>query len=162
MSSFKRKGSAAASTVRQLPAGTRASTTSPNVAYISSGIASLDDVLGGGIPLGSVVVILAPDVHSSWGSLLQRYFIAQGLVLNQHVAVVADRDGATALVNGCMWLPPSREGNTGSTGASNIEDDEAAGAEEKIKIAWRYEKMQQFQTTVASSSSTCMHALHCT
>jgi elongator complex protein 4 len=163
MSSFKRKGSApATSNARQLPPGTRASANSPTVAYLSSGIASLDDVLGGGIPLGSVIVILAPDVHSAWGTLLQRYFIAQGIVLNQHVAIVSKSHDASELVKGCMWLPASSSASSGNTTSGSGEtaddlEDEAIGSEDKIKIAWRYEKMQQFQTTVGTTFS-CMHA----
>lgn len=167
MSSFKRKGSTATtSAARQLPPGTRSSTTSPSVAYLSSGIASLDDVLGGGIPLGSVVVLLAPDMHSAWGTLLQRYFIAQGLALNQHTAVVSDADDAMTLVNGCMWLPSSKDGTNSTASARprdelEEDDDKTAGPEGKIKIAWRYEKMQQFQTTVGLGTSSCMRFHHC-
>lgn len=103
-------------------------------------------------------------MHSSWGTLLQRYFISQGLVLNQHIAVVSEMNDASVLVNGCMWLPPSRETANGtnasqSNNANDDEDEEISGSDAKIKIAWRYEKMQQFQTTVASSSSLCMELL---
>ena len=159
MSSFKRKGPASAtSNARQLLPGTRASANSPSVAYLSSGIASLDDVLGGGIPLGSVIVILTPDVHSAWGTLLQRYFIAQGIVLNQRVAIVSEPHDASLLVKGCMWLPAAGGDNatSGSSEAANDLEDEVTGSDEKIRIAWRYEKMQQFQTTVGTFA--CMHA----
>src|ERR1700733_8983226 len=161
MSSFKRKGTALSSNnPRTLLPGTRASANSPSVAYLSSGIASLDDILGGGIPLGSVVVVLAPDLHSAWGTLLQRYFITQGIVLNQHVAIVSDSHEASSLVNGCMWLPASSatDGGGAVPGSNDTADDlgdEVASPEGKIEIAWRYEKMQQFQTTGATTFS-CM------
>ncbi|KAF8306842.1 PAXNEB-domain-containing protein [Clavulina sp. PMI_390] len=167
MSSFKRKGSATGggSGRQSLPPGTRSSSNVSSVPYLSTGIASLDDVLGGGIPLGSVLIVLAPDLHSAWGTLIQRYFAAQGIALGQQVAVLGDEEDAANFVNGCMWLPPSKDSaDTSGTSASGSgaqksskadeEDEEAADSDAKIKIAWRYEKMQQFQTTIASSSSS--------
>lgn len=154
MSSFKRKESAGpASNARQLPPGTRSSANSPSVAYLSSGIASLDDVLGGGLPLGSVIVVLAPDMHSAWGTLLQRYFIAQGIALNQPVAIVSEPHNASILVNGCMWLPAANSGNVTPENNGAADEDEMTGSGERIKIAWRYERMQRFQTTVATTFS---------
>jgi elongator complex protein 4 len=51
-----------------------------------------------------------------------------------------------------MWTP----GNFTSTpsGVPTDEDDEVANQrEDKIKIAWRYEQMKRFQTTIPSSST---------
>lgn len=144
MSSFKRRG--ASSTV-QPPLGARQSTSSPTIANVSSGIPSLDDVLGGGFPLGSIVTVLAPDLHSAWGTLIQRYFIAQGLIGSQAVCVVSS--DAKSLADGCMWTSGPTEG-----AATGLQDDHPPNVEEdtQIKIAWRYEKMRQFQTTVPSAS----------
>ena len=82
----------------------------------SSGIPSLDDVLGGGIQLGSSLTILNPDPHSAHTDLLQKYFIAQGL-LSGHKVYVADAE-AHDLVNSCMWCPASA--------TSVLTDDEGA------------------------------------
>lgn len=157
MSSFKRKSATTSTTTRQLPLpGTRASSHSQSVLCTSSGVASFDDILGGGLVLGTVLVALAPDVHSAWGTLLQRYVVAQGISLGQSVHVVSD--SSKSFVEGCMWragskdienLPPSSTTNTG-------EPEEPLGPGDNIKIAWRYEKMQQFQTSVPSSSASCM------
>lgn len=142
MSSFKRKSGAPA--VQQVPIGARQSFSSPSVSLVSSGIPSLDDVLGGGFPLGCVVALLTPDLHSAWGTLIQRYFIAQGLAGDQIVCVV--REDAKNLVDGCMWHPGT--GTKGLSAQDNLEQEPDA----KIKIAWRYEKMKQFQTTVTTTS----------
>lgn len=122
-------------------AGTQAST---SLLVTSSGIASLDDVFGGGIPLSSVALVLTPDPHTAYGDLLQRYFVAQGLANRQHVAVVAGKDAARKLVDGCMWMSNSPK-ETDSVDENKAPDDD------KVKIAWRYEKMKKFQTTVQSS-----------
>jgi elongator complex protein 4 len=147
MSSFKRKTGTPA--VQQAPIGARQSFSTPSVSLISSGIPSLDDLLGGGLPLGSVVAVLTPDLHSAWGTLIQRYFIAQGLAGDQAVCVV--RDDAKDLVDGCMWLAGTKGLPVEDGALDHVEEEPDA----KIKIAWRYEKMRQFQTTVPATS--CMY-----
>ncbi|KAJ7630667.1 PAXNEB-domain-containing protein [Roridomyces roridus] len=112
---------------------------STQAAPFSTGLSSLDDLLGGGIPPSCSVVYTAPDLHSEYGVLLQKYFVAQGLATGEKIYVV----GSTAeWVNECMWTPPN---------ATTVEEADEA---DKLKIAWRYESMKQFETTVASSSSS--------
>ena len=147
MSSFKRKSGAPA--VQQVPIGARQSHSTPSISLVSSGIPSLDDVLGGGFPLGCVVALLTPDFHSAWGTLIQKYFIAQGLAGDQSVCIV--REDAKDLVDDCMWLA----GTKGLTVDDSALDDVEQEPDAKIKIAWRYDKMKQFQTTVSASS--CMY-----
>jgi len=106
-----------------------------------TGVPSLDDVLGGGIRAGHSFLALAPDAHSLYGDLLQKYFIAQGLQDGgQAVLVFAER----ALVDSCMWLardPLSADASVAQAGSDTG----------KITIAWRYEAVGQHQTTVDAS-----------
>ncbi|THH10147.1 hypothetical protein EW145_g1530 [Phellinidium pouzarii] len=146
MSSFKRK-IGTGSTSQTLPAGTKTSASLSTLLLTSSGIPSLDDVLGGGIQLGTSLLVLNPDPHSSYAELLQKYFIAQGLACGQQVYVF-DPDGRN-LAESCMWMPNSAP--TASHGPD--EEDAPDGGADKIKIAWRYERMQKFKTTVSSQSS---------
>ena len=131
-SSFRRKGG---STQPSLLAGTRPCTSSVQTALTSTGIPSLDDILGGGLPLSCSLVVLAPDAHTTYGDLVQRYFVAQGLAAGQNVCVIGDE--AKEWVRDCMW----------TTGG----EEEGEGTDGKVKIAWRYEQMKRFQTTVGSS-----------
>lgn len=143
--SFKRKTS---SKQTVLPPGTRYSPSSLSTIITSTGIPSLDDVLGGGLPLSCSSLILAPDSHSAYGELVQKYFIAQGLACGQDVVVVDD--SGKAFVEECLWLPGAP-----AISAKPIEDDEdekASQHDDKIKIAWRYEQMKKFQTTISTSS----------
>ncbi|KAJ6627209.1 Elongator complex protein 4 [Mycena sp. CBHHK59/15] len=128
--SFKRKTSRPAS--------------APPAAVISTGVPSLDDILGGGIPLSCSFVLTAPDLHSSYGELVQKYFVAQGLASRQHVCIIGSLD----FVKECMWLP------AGASSSLPDADEPPHSEHQKIKIAWRYEQMKQFQTTVASQSSS--------
>ena len=129
-----------------MPAGTRISPSSSSTIVTSTGIPSLDDILGGGLPLSCSLLVLAPDSHSAYGELVQKYFIAQGLASGHKVWVVDD--DAADFVSECMWMPgPSMSG--GAT------EDEETGAHEDdgdVKIAWRYEQMKKFQTTIPSSN----------
>lgn len=51
---------------------------------ISTGIADLDRILGGGLPLGTILVLLE-DAYSPHGSTLLRYFAAEGVVCGHRV-----------------------------------------------------------------------------
>ena len=78
---------------------------------------------------------------------MQKYFISQGLVSGQDVIVIHHQP--QEFVEGCMWMP----GAPSSARADDEDGDvKAEGGDGKIKIAWRYEQMKQFQTTVAFSN----------
>jgi len=143
MSSFKRKG--AAQRTPTLP-GTRPSPGSATTVITSSGVPSLDDILGGGLPLSCSLVVAAPDPHSSYGELVQKYFVAQGLVSSQDVMILSEEP--MEFIKGCMWTGSK---STSAKGSSGEGGDTEERSEEKIKIAWRYENMKQFQTTVGHS-----------
>ncbi|KAJ7783473.1 Elongator complex protein 4 [Mycena maculata] len=104
---------------------------------LSTGLPSLDDILGGGLPPACSLVFTAPDLHSAYGLLVQKYYVAQGIAAGEPVCVVGASED---WVRECMWVPAGPD----------VPVD--ADAEGKIKIAWRYEGMKPFQTTVASSS----------
>ena len=138
MSSFKRKTGIKA----EVPVGTRPSPSSPSTFLTSTGIPSLDDILGGGLPLSCFALTLAPDLHSAYGDLVHNYFLAQGLAVG-HNTVLVDEE-PLRVFDECMWT-------TVPLAAEQDKKLEADQHEEKIKIAWRYETMKQFQTTVESN-----------
>ncbi|KAF9243942.1 PAXNEB protein-domain-containing protein [Melanogaster broomeanus] len=65
-------------------------------------------------------------------------------------------DDALSFAKECMWMPSSSSNTPTPTPPVNNDDDDddesATQSEEKIKIAWRYEQMGRFQTTVTSSN----------
>jgi len=143
MSSFKRKGTSKPAIPTY--AGTRICPGAVQTLLTSTGISSLDDILGGGLALSCSLVVAAPDLHSSYGELVLKYFVAQGLISGHRVCVVGGaQEELGRFVKECMWVTNS-----------NAEDDEDEGngndQAQKIMIAWRYEKMKQFKTTVGSS-----------
>ncbi|KAF9036418.1 hypothetical protein BDZ89DRAFT_1011253 [Hymenopellis radicata] len=141
MSAFKRK-----TPTKQASPGTQLYPGSPSTIIVSTGIPSLDDILGGGLPLSCSLLIAAPDPHSSYSELVQKYYIAQGLTKGHNILLI-HHDGKD-FAKGCMWTP-----GVTNTNARPEDDDEPDRDESKIKIAWRYEEMKQFQTTVSPQSS---------
>ncbi|WWC96806.1 hypothetical protein V866_003681 [Kwoniella sp. B9012] len=146
MPSFTRR---VPSTTLPPPAGTHPSPSLSSLNLLPSGLPSLDDLLGGGIPLGSIFLVLAPDTQSSWSKLVERYWIAQGLISGQSSLVVGTDE---ELVKGCMWTEKSWRGGEESQSETEHEGDGGDEAEGK-KIAWRYEKMGKFKTTVGGNGS---------
>jgi elongator complex protein 4 len=142
MSSFKRKDSSKQTTATVYP-GTRASSASKLSIIASTGVVSLDDILGGGLPLSCLMLLAAPDVHSSYGELIQKYFTAQGLSDGHRVYIVGQDPDSFA--KDIMWFPRS------STVSRDSDEEGKAELSQKVKIAWRYEKMKQFQTIVEST-----------
>lgn len=124
-------------------------TTTPDV-NTSTGIPSLDDILGGGLPVSTSLLILSPDPHSAHAQLLAKYFIAQGIACGQNVCICDDR--ATELVESCMWM--LREHGRPLAEAADDEDGNSMAADGGVKIAWRYRNMGKFQTTVAGVAGT--------
>lgn len=98
---------------------------------ISSGVPSMDYVLGGGIPVGTVVLV-EEDKYGTFCKYVMKYFLAEGVVCG-HAVIAASRDvDPEAMV---AELPAVvQEDDNESTGSST--------AEEKMKIAWRYQNIK--------------------
>lgn len=129
--------------------------------HLSTGVASLDDVLAPGQPLSSTLLVRTPDGHSAWAKLLERYWIAQGLTSGQGVVVVAGPGEGKELAQGLMWdanAPKAASGDGGEASGAESEGEDVLGDDEvdanRTKIAWRYGGMSKFKTTVDSKSSS--------
>ncbi|GAA5927558.1 Elongator subunit ELP4 [Sporobolomyces koalae] len=144
MSSFKKR-----STVSAIP-GTRPSSSSASP-LVSVGLPTIDDLLGGGLPL-STSLLINQDYPTTYSELLLRYYIAQGLESNQETIVVASAvehggpDGIARVLMG------TDKGTSATRKDDDKEDEEERKREEeikdKMKIAFRYESMKQHQTTL--------------
>ncbi|KAG0654172.1 hypothetical protein C6P46_001853 [Rhodotorula mucilaginosa] len=160
MSSFRRR-----TAVQPIP-GTRPSPYNA-APLLSTGLTSLDDLLGGGLPL-STSLLIESDSPTSYAELLLRYWIAQGLECGQEVIVVASGldGGPRAVVDALMEVDGGRPVADSSSSSSSTagmsrqdvqEDEEEKRQEENLKeqmkIAFRYEGLRQHQTTIESSTS---------
>jgi elongator complex protein 4 len=109
-------------------------------ATTSTGSRSLDNLLAShaGLPLGKILLIEENGTTDFAGALL-RYYAAEGVVQEHkvHVVGLGEQWGRT--------LP----GLIGSADA--VDDKTDRRKEEKMKIAWRYERLGEFGTGVAGS-----------
>lgn len=128
------------------------SATTPPLYLLPTGIPSLDDLLGGGLPLGGVLGITAPDRHTAWSRLISRYFLSQGLVTGQKSIVIGEKEEIRNVVEGSMWVDETNKGDGSESEGEGLED--VGQGKGGTKIAWRYERMKKFQTTIRSGGGT--------
>lgn len=120
----------------------------------STGTQTLDDLLAGhaGLALGNSLLIEENGTTDFAGALL-RYYAAEGVVLEHRVHVVGVRE---------QWgreLP----GLVGGGGDGIVKESDAGAAVEKerMKIAWRYERMGEFGAGTAGSRGGVALLLPC-
>lgn len=106
----------------------------------STGTPSLDNLLAGhgGLPLGKLLLIEENGTTDFAGALL-RYYAAEGVVQDQKIHVVGVPE---------QW-GRSLPGLIGAADAADEKPDKRKG--ERMKIAWRYERLGEFGAGPASS-----------
>lgn len=104
----------------------------------STGIPSLDGVIGGGIPVGSVF-ILEEDFNHQYSDVLTRYFLAEAVVSRHEVFTVGNEDEGTFLNH----LPKP---------VLNEDTYQVEVDKRDMKIAWRYQDSPQVQTSTGNFS----------
>lgn len=101
---------------------------------VSSGHRQLDEIVGGGLVLGSALLVEG-DLHSDFADTLLAYSIAEALGNDQEVVLIArSMREAEAFVK---LLPYNL------TLADELEETEASSSQEPLQIAWQYDKYTQ-------------------
>ncbi|CAG9791897.1 unnamed protein product [Diatraea saccharalis] len=118
-----------------------------NLLFISSGIPSLDHIIGGGLPAGAIFVV-EEDVLGSYSKILCKYFLAEGIV-SKHALFLASADDdpqetVKALPQPCD-VPMDNE-------TTKITEDI-----DRMKIAWRYEGLSQVDSSFGNNSTFGHH-----
>ncbi|CAH1787088.1 unnamed protein product [Owenia fusiformis] len=111
-----------------------------NQLLISTGIPSLDNILGGGTAVGTVVLI-EEDTYGSFSNLMLKYFLAEGVMTNQTLFLATANESPDNILKD---LPAPIVDDPGASG--NMEGGQEGGTDEKMKIAWRYQHLPQFQS----------------
>lgn len=136
--SFKKKSSTKGRPA--LPLGSRPSIAN-NQLLISTGVPSLDSLLGGGLAIGTLLLV-EEDTHQTYSSLLHRYFIAEGATCKHQVFIAsADRHPNEILKE--IPLPV----NTDTSQSSQKQQSSKENQENDLQIAWRYKNMPNAQIT---------------
>jgi len=102
----------------------------------STGTWSLDNLLGGhaALPLGSLLLVEESGTTDFAGALL-RFYAAEGIVQNHYVHVVGVGEQWAKDLPGMIG---AADASTDAKQSSRVKVDE-----EKMKIAWRYERLGQ-------------------
>lgn len=131
---FKKKVSA--TPAARLPAGTRLNS-GGTLLLTSSGIASLDAFVGGGLPIGSLLLVYE-DANCNLSDSVLRCYFAEGVYSKHDLCVVALR-------NDPLENLPTKEDSLPPSDARVDEETE------KMKIAWRYENLSSLDASAASA-----------
>ncbi|XP_063800522.1 elongator complex protein 4 isoform X2 [Pseudophryne corroboree] len=133
----------------KLPAirGTRPSVHNGQL-LVSSGVSALDHILGGGLAVGTLLLI-EEDAYSTYSNVLLRNFLAEGVVSGHEVFVAsAGEDPHTILKN----LPepltdeiPKQDDHKSGKRSPGLGDD-------AMKIAWRYQNLPKMESLPVSAS----------
>ncbi|KAM7015925.1 elongator complex protein 4 isoform 2-T2 [Tautogolabrus adspersus] len=115
---------------------------------VSTGVTSLDYLLGGGLAVGTVLLI--EDRYDSYSRMILKYFLAEGVVCRQELFVAAAQDNPddilqelpAPILDDVAIHKPAEQPRLSS------EPQESLDA---MKIAWRYQNLPKVQTALASS-----------
>ncbi|XP_032678669.1 elongator complex protein 4 isoform X2 [Odontomachus brunneus] len=105
---------------------------------ISTGIPSLDHMIGGGLPIGSIFVI-EEDKYGLYAKVMLKYFMAEGVVTSQPILIASQDVQPSKLVS---ELPAV-------INDSNLQTEVTSA--EHMKIAWRYQNMKAVDSSPTGS-----------
>ncbi|XP_051155601.1 elongator complex protein 4 [Leptopilina boulardi] len=128
------------SKIKKLPPipGTKPSTHNAQL-FISTGIPSLDHVIGGGLPIGSIFLI-EEDKYGNYANVMLKYFIAEGIVVS-HDSFIASRG---LKIEQFLSEIPDVATDTPKENKNDIKDE--------MKIAWRYQNLKIVDTSPSGSN----------
>ncbi|CAM0138018.1 Elongator subunit elp4 [Umbelopsis sp. WA50703] len=141
--SFKKRTTANAP---KLPAGSRISAYNGQL-LISTGVPSLDDILGGGLPVGTMLLI-QEDPHTSYAQLLLSYFLAQGVACGHHCAIASVDESPRQILENLPWLADENK-----SGKEDEKESKQESENDKMSIAWRYQSLKRFDSGVTPRST---------
>ncbi|KAJ9584184.1 hypothetical protein L9F63_021481 [Diploptera punctata] len=104
----------------------------------SSGIPSLDYVIGGGVPVGTILLI-EEDKYGSYAKLVAKYFLSEGIVCGHSVLAASQDVDCQTLVH---ELPAPIK----------PEDSTSTNEGDKMTIAWRYQNLRTVESSPTNTA----------
>jgi len=131
----------------------------------STGTRSLDGLLAGhaGFALGTSLLVEESGTTDFGGSLL-RYYASEGVVQGHHIHVLGMNEGWGRDLPGVAEVSKSarKEGNSSGDGTHDRDTSRKSsdgGSGEKMKIAWRYERLGEFGSGPRGTSSSIKYCI---
>ncbi|KAI1904601.1 hypothetical protein AGOR_G00007300 [Albula goreensis] len=117
---------------------------------VSTGVTSLDYVIGGGLAVGTLLLI-EEDEYDSYSRMLLKYFLAEGVVCGHNLFIASAKDHPDEILKElpAPILDDIASPRGGEEGQAKLYDSDS---QDSMKIAWRYQNLPKVQTTLASSS----------
>ena len=142
--------------------GTRISVLNGSV-LTSTGIASLDELFGGGLPI-SRILLLKCDRESGYHNLLLKYFLAEGIEQEHEVCLIslyADR-----IMSDIMAVVPGKAETAVEKMNINQKDSVKSSLRpnvgvDKMSIAWRYQNTEQISSELGSGNAKVVNGNIC-
>ncbi|XP_040416417.1 elongator complex protein 4 isoform X1 [Cygnus olor] len=141
--SFQRKA-AAGSRLAAVP-GTRPSVRHGQL-LLSSGLPSLDGVLGGGLAVGTLLLI-EEDKYGVYSNLLFKYFLAEGVVCGHDLFVASAMERPDNILK---KLPAPLLDDTHRSELREVTPAKSEDFQDSMKIAWRYENLPKMEASPTS------------
>ncbi|RDD38973.1 Elongator complex protein 4 [Trichoplax sp. H2] len=138
-SSFKKKSSKG---VGSYPRGTTPSLRNGQL-ITSTGVPAIDSLIGGGLPIGTTLVV-EEDISSSYTNALVKYFLAEGAVCNHALCLASSSNQPESMLEG---LPDIDD----SSSFINTVDEPGLDKKHNMNIAWRYQNLPTVQSSTVTS-----------
>jgi len=139
--SFKKKGSRGRAVY---PPGTRPSLHN-NQLLTSSGVPSLDNMIGGGIAVGTVFMV-EEDTYGSYARQLSKYFLAEGVVSGHALFLASAEPEPNSILKDLPQQIDDKESKTAGSSVHNPEQ-KTPSTDQSMKIAWRYQNQPKFESS---------------
>jgi len=107
----------------------------------STGVPSFDSILGGGLPIGSVLLI-EEDINKRFSTILSKYFLAEGVASKHDICVIKENIDQVSLFSDLPKLIPK-------------DIEVKSKKKEEMKIAFRYQG--NYSATQKSISNISKH-----
>ncbi|KAL0491372.1 elongator complex protein 4 [Acrasis kona] len=122
---------------------------------ISSGLRDFDSIVGGGLPVGSLICI-QEDRHSQYAQNFIKYFLSEGLSCGHSLAY------SLSPLNSINSFLPLNHTERLKAGQASVEDeeDDAESQQNELKIAWRYKEFVDQQVAAKKLRKTTTPITH--
>ncbi|XP_017519525.2 elongator complex protein 4 isoform X3 [Manis javanica] len=116
---------------------------------VSTGLPALDQLLGGGLAVGTVLLI-EEDKYNIYSPLLFKYFLAEGIISGHNLLIASANEDPTDIV---QELPaPLLDDNCEKEFGEDVCSHKTPESNIKMKIAWRYQLLPEMEARPVSSS----------